>query len=94
MKIQLQEQKDSLVRILIMRNNELFINVSNNLDIDDSTKRQNYTLISTLNVQVTSHTVSKLLYEIIKLSKAFPDSSISKIKHPQGSASEVINIPE
>ena len=89
MKIQLQEQKDSLVRILIMRNNELFINVSNNLDIDDSTKQQNYPSLSRLNVPFTSHTMSTLLYDIIKLFKEFPNSFITKIKHHQGS-----NIPK
>ena len=75
-----------------MRNNEPFINVSNNLDIDDFKKRQDCPLLLTLNVPFTSYTISTLLYEIIKLSKEFSDSSIVKIKHPQGSTSEVISI--
>ena len=75
-------------------NNEWFINVSYHLDIDDSTKRQKYPLSSTLNVPFTSHTMSTLLYEIMKLSNEFLDFSIKKIKHPQGSTSEVINIPK
>ena len=77
-----------------MRNNESFINVGNNFDIGDSTKKQHYNLLSTLNVPFTSHTISKLLYEIKTLSKEFPDSFITKIKYPQGSTSEVINIPK
>ena len=90
----IKEQKDSLVNILNMRKNQSFNNVNRNLDIDDSTKRQNYPLLSTLNVPFTSYTMSILLYEIVKLFKEFPDSSISKIKHLQGGTSEVINIPE
>ena len=90
----IKEQKDSLVNILNMRKNQSFNNANHNLDIDDSTKRQNYPLLSTLNVPFTSYTMSILLYEIIKLSKEFPNSSISKIKYPQGSRSKLTNIPK
>ena len=37
-KVQLKEQKDSLFKILNMRNNQSFNNVNHNLDIDDVTK--------------------------------------------------------
>ena len=91
---QIKEQKNSLVKILNMRNNESFIDISNNFDIDDSTKKQNYSLLFTLDVPSTSHAISTLLYEIVKFSKEFPDYSITKIKYPQGSTLEVINIPK
>ena len=51
-------------------------------------------LLSALNVPYTSHTMSTLLYEIVNLYKDFPDSSITKIKHSQGSTPEAINIPK
>ena len=68
---QLNVQKDSLFKILNMRNNQSFSNVYHNLNIDDLTKQQNYPLLSTLNVSFTSHTVSTLLYEIVKLFQEF-----------------------
>ena len=74
-----------------MKNNQLFNNINHILDIDNSTKRQNYPLLLTLNVPYTSHTMLVLLYEIIKLSQQFPNSCIIDIKHPQGSLSKVIN---
>ena len=77
-----------------MRNNESFINISNDLDIDDSTKQQNCRLLSTLNVPFTFHTMSTFSYEIIKLSKEFLHSSITKIEYPQRSKPEVIHIPK
>ena len=77
-----------------MRNNEPFINVRNNLDIDDSKKRQDCPLLLTLTVPFTSYTISTLLYEIIKLSKEFPDSCIMDINNSQGSTSKIINIPK
>ena len=62
------------------------------MDIDDLIKQQNYSLLSTLNILFTSHTMSTLLYEIVKLYKECPESSIMKIRYPQESAPEVINI--
>ena len=56
-----------------MKNNQLFNNINHILDIDNSTKRQNYPLLLTLNVPFTSHTMSTLLYDIVNLSKDFPD---------------------
>ena len=75
-----------------MRNKHSSNNVNYNLDIDDLTKQQYHPLLSTLNVPFTSHTISTLVYEIVKLSKVFSDSCRTKIKHPQGSTSEVISI--
>ena len=93
-KIQLKEQKDSLFEILNIRNNQLFNNVNHNLNIDDVTKQKNNPLLSVLNVPFTSHTMSKMLCGIVKLSKEFPDSCIMNIKHPQGSTSKIISIPK
>ena len=77
-----------------MRKKQSFLNVNINLDIDDLSKQQNYPWLSTLNVPRTSHTLSILLYKIVKLFEEFPNSCITKIKHHQGSTSEVINIPK
>ena len=76
-----------------MRNNQSFNNVNNKLNINDKRKQQSYPLLSTLNVLVTSHTMSTLLYEIVKLSKEFSGSCMMNIKHHQRSTSKVINIP-
>ena len=62
------------------------------MDIDDNTKQKSYPLLSTLNVPFTSHTMSVLLYEIVKLSQQFTKSCLMDIKHPQGSFSKVINV--
>ena len=77
-----------------MRNNRSFINVNNNLNNDDMSKQKKYPLLSTRNVPLISHTMSTLLYEIIMLSKDFPDYCIMNIKYPQGRMSKVINIPK
>ena len=52
-----------------MRNDQLFNNVNDDLNIDNMTKQKNYPLFSTLNVPFTSHTMSTLLYDIVKLSQ-------------------------
>ena len=57
-----------------MRNNKSFNNDNDNLNIDDMTKQKNHPLLSTLNVPFTSHTMSVLFYEIVKLSQEFPNS--------------------
>ena len=67
--IQLIDQKDGVFKVLNMRNNQSFNNVSDKLNIDDESRNNNYPLLSTLNIPFTSHTISILLYEIIKLSK-------------------------
>ena len=77
-----------------MRNKHSSNNFNHNLDIDDLTKQQYHPLLSTLNVPFTSHTISTLVYEIVKLSKDFPDYCIMNIKYPQGRMSKVINIPK
>ena len=88
----MKEKEDSLFNILNMRNNKSLNN--DNLNIDDITKQKNYPLLSTLNVPFTSHTMSVLLYEIVKLSQQFSKSCLIDIKHPQGSVSKVINVDE
>ena len=50
-----------------MRNNISFNKENDKLDIDDNTIQKYYPLLSTLNVPFTSHTMSVLLYEIVKL---------------------------
>ena len=64
------------------------------LKIDNCHKINNYPLLSTLNVPFTSHTMSTLLYEIVKLNTNFPKARILDIIHPQGRTSKVINIPK
>ena len=75
-----------------MRNNQLFNNVNDKLNIDDKTKQYNYPLLLTRNALFTSHTMTTLPYDIVKLSKEFSDFYIILIKHHQGSKSKVINI--
>ena len=81
-----------LFNILNMRNDISFNKDNDNLDIDDNTKQKNYTLLLTLNVPFTSHKMSALLYEIVKLSQQFPKACLMDIEHPQGSISKVINV--
>ena len=88
----MKEKEDSLFNILNMRNNISFNKDNDNLDIDDNTKQKNSPLLSTLNVPFTSHAMSVLLYEIVKLSQQFPKSCLMDIKHLQGSLSKVINV--
>ena len=64
----MKEKEDSLFNMLNMRNNKSFYNYNDNLNIDNMTKKKSYPLLSTLNVSFTSHTMSTLLYEIVKLS--------------------------
>ena len=78
----MKKKEDSLFNISNMRKNKSFNNDNDNLDIDDTKKQKHYSLLSTLNIFFTSHTMSILLYEDIKLSQEFLDSSIMNIKHP------------
>ena len=91
-KFQIKEKDNCLSNILNMRNNIPFNKDNDKLDIDDNTKQKNYVFLSTLNVPFTSHTISVLLYEIVKLSQQFPKSCLMDIKHPQGSLSKVNNV--
>ena len=77
-----------------MRNNKSFNNDNDNLNIDNMTKQKYHPLLSILNVPFTSHIMSKLLYEIVKLYQEFPGYSIMDIKHPRGSSSNIIYIPK
>ena len=54
-----------------MRNNKSFNNDYDYLKVDDTTKQKNYPLLLILNVPFTSHTMSSLFYDIIKLSQYF-----------------------
>ena len=90
----MKEKEYSLFNIFNMRSNKSFNNDNDNLNIDEMTKQKKCPLLSTLNKLFTSHTISILLYEIIKSSHEFPDSSVTEIKNPQGSQSKVINIPK
>ena len=67
-KFQIKEKDNCLFNILNMRNNISFNKDNDYLDIDDNSKQKNYPLLTTLNVTFTSHTMSVLLYEIVKLS--------------------------
>ena len=58
---QLIDQKDGVFKVLNMRNNQSFNNVSDKLNVDDESRNNNYPLLSTLNVPFTSHTISILL---------------------------------
>ena len=59
-----------------MENNQSFNTVNDKLNINYITKNQNYSLLSRLKVPFTSNTMPILVYEIVKLSKKFPDSHI------------------
>ena len=62
--------------------------------IDSLQKINNYPLLSTLNIPFTCHTMSTLIYDIVKLNQNFPKARILDIIHSQGSSSKVINIPK
>ena len=81
-KLQIKKNHDCLLNILNMVNNISFNKDYDNLDIDDNTKQKHYPLVSTLNVPFTSHTMSVLLYDIVKLSQEFPKFCIIDIKYP------------
>jgi len=91
-KFQTKEKDNSLFNILNMRNNKPYNKDNDKIVIDDNTKQKTYPLLSTLNVPFTSHTISVLLYEIVKLSQQYPKSSLMNITHPQGSFSKVFNV--
>ena len=87
----MKEMDDCLFNILNMKNNISFNSDNDKLHIDDITKQKKYPSLWTINVPFTSHTMSVLLYDIVKLSQQFPKSCLMDIKHPQGSISKVIN---
>ena len=62
------------------------------MKIDDNTKCVSYPLLSSLNISLITHVMSALLYDIVKLSEWFPDSSILNIKHHYGTYYTRINI--
>ena len=88
-KFQIREKDDCLFNILNIRNNISFNKDNDKLNIDDNTTYKNYSLLSTLNVPFTSHKMSILLYEIVKLFQQILKSSLMGIKHPQRSLSKV-----
>ena len=81
-KFQIMEKDYCFFNILNMRNNISFNSDNDKLHIDDNTKQKKYSLLSTLIVPFTSHTMSVLLYKIVKLSQEFPISCIMDNKHP------------
>ena len=87
--IQLKEMDDKLFKLLHMRNSIKFNDDKDKLKIDNLQKINNYPLLSTLNIPFSSHTMSTLLYEIVKLNQNYPKACISDIIHPQGSSSKV-----
>ena len=81
--IQLKEMDDKLIKLLHMRNNIKYNDIKDKLKIDNCQNINNYQLLSTLNIPFTSHTMSTLLYEIVKLNLNFPKARILNILHPQ-----------
>ena len=90
----MKEMEEKLFKLLDMRNSIKFNDNNDKLKIDKFQKISNYPLLSTLNIPFTYHTMSTLLYEIVKVSQFFPIACILDNIHPQGSSSKVINIPK
>ena len=93
-KIKLKEMEETLFKLLDMRNSIKFNNDKDKLKIKNLEHINNYPLLSTLDIPFTCHTMSTLLYDIVKLNQHFPKARILDIIHPQGSSSKVINIPK
>ena len=93
-KIQLKETEDKLFKLLHMRNSIKFYDNKDKLKIDKLQQINDYPLLSTLNIPFTCHTMSTLLYEIVKLNRHYPKARILDTIHPQGRSSNVINIPK
>ena len=92
--IQLKETEEKLFKLLNMRNSIKFNDDKDKLKIDNLQQINNYPLLSTLNIPFTCHSMSTLLYNIVKLNRYFPKARIVVLIHPQGSSSKVINIPK
>ena len=90
-KIQMKEMEEKLFKLLDMRNSIKFNDNNDKLKINKFQKIRNHHLLSTLNIPFTCHTMSILLYEIVKLSQHFPKACILDIIHPQGNSFIVIN---
>ena len=93
-KIQLEETENKLLKLLDMRNSIKFNDDKDKLKVDNLQQINDYSLLSTLNIPFNCHTISTLLYEIVKLNKHYPKTRIMDIIHPQGRFSKVINIPK
>ena len=91
-KIQLKQMEEKIFKLLDMRNSIKFNDDKDKLKIDNFQQIKDYPLLSTLNILFTCHTISTLLYEIVKLNKHYPKARIMDIIHPQGRSSKVINI--
>ena len=92
--IQLKETENKLFKLFDMRNSIKFNDDKDKLKIDNLQQINDYPLLSTLNIPFTCHTMSTLLYDIVKLNKHYPKARIMDIIHPQGRSSKVINIPK
>ena len=77
-----------------MRKSIKFNDDEDKLKIDNLQQINDYPLLSTLNIPFTCHTMSTLLYKIVKLNKHYSKARILDIIHPQGRSSKVINIPK
>ena len=91
---QLKEMEEQLFELLDTRHSIKFYDDNDKQKIDSLQKINNYPLLSTLNILFTCHTISTLLYEIVKLNKNYPKARIMDIIHPQGRFSKVITIPK
>ena len=87
--IQLKETEEKLFKLLNMRNSIKFNDDKDKLKIDNLQQINNYPLLSTLNIPFTCHSMSILLYDIVKLNQNFPKARIFVIIHPQGNSSKV-----
>ena len=92
--IQMKEMEEILFKLLDMRNSIKFNDNKDNLKSDNLQQINNYPLLSTPNIPFTCHTMSTLLYKIVKLNKHYPKARILDIIHSQGRSSNVINIPK
>ena len=81
-KIQLKETENKLFKLLDMRNSIKFNDDKDKLKIGNLQQINDYPLLSTLNIPFTCHTMSTLLYEIVKLNKHYPKARIMDIFFP------------
>ena len=90
----MKETGDKLFKLLDMRNSIKLNDDKDKLKIDNLQQISDYPLLSTLNIPFICHTMSRFLYEIVKLNKHYPTARILDIIHPQGRSSKLINIPK
>ena len=69
--IQLKETEKKLFKLLDMRKSIKFNDNKDKLKIDNLQQINDYPLLSKLNITFTCHTMSTLLYDIVKLNKHY-----------------------